>query len=385
MHRTVTKLFSATTTTSIYKPSMLFLSETNVRQCITPSSMMECLEVNRLAYQSITPNGGGFVPSRLGLPYHDQGDWSLFKPAAYYPPSSTGTTPTAAAQEEQDDGITMGLKVVSVRADNPSKRNMPLVPATILVLNAVTGMVDAVVAATYLTGVRTASGSAWATKLCRPDAKHLVIFGAGLQAQCHIDTITTVLGDDCQLERVTIVNRTRERAEALIQANAELYPHLAMDVIVLDDKAAIQQVLEESVDVIVCCTNAATPTLFDGAWLRPNTHVNGIGSYTPDMQEVHPTVVTRCSTVLIDTSETRTVGDLEPLEEMKDDENCPAVIMLGDALNDASSLVLPDASEQTGDLTFYKAVGTAIQDVMVGDWVVKQARKLGIGQSIDMS
>jgi ornithine cyclodeaminase/alanine dehydrogenase-like protein (mu-crystallin family) len=64
-----------------------------------------------------------------------------------------------------------------------------------------------------LTAARTAAGSALATKLCcRPHAKHIVVFGAGLQAECHLEAILLCVNT---LERITIINRSLERANEL--------------------------------------------------------------------------------------------------------------------------------------------------------------------------
>ena len=353
---------------------MLFLSESNVRQCL---SMKDCIEVNRKALASLASNngGGGLVPPRIGLQHHsssntttDVEDWSLFKPAAHY---------------QQQDGYTshMGMKLVSVRAENPS-RGLPLVPATVLVVDPPTGIVEAVLSATYLTAARTAAGSALATQLCCRNAKHLVLFGAGLQAECHIEAIQCVLLQDHPLERITIINRSRDRAEQLAAAVAVAAQQQSIqtNVVLLQDKAAIQRVLQEA-DIVVACTNTMTP-LFDGAWLKKGCHVNGIGSYTPNMQEIDKMTVER-STVLIDTPEARLVGDLKHL--MKEQHHHATPLLLGDVLQNNSLLLSDSNNNNSRDCTFYKAVGTAIQDVMTGHLIVQRAKELGIGQYVDMS
>jgi ornithine cyclodeaminase len=104
----------------------------------------------------------------------------------------------------------MGLKLISLRGKNPAA-GLPTAPATVLTLNAETGYVDAVVASTFLPAVRTAAGSGLATALARPDLKHLVVFGAGMQAEYHIHAITTAIGRPIPL--VTIINRSQARAD----------------------------------------------------------------------------------------------------------------------------------------------------------------------------
>ena len=337
---------------------MLLLSETDVRHCL---SMKDCVEVNRRALAALRPGGGAKVPTRLGLPYYTSSsrneeeakDWSLFKPAAFY----------------GNDSTEMGMKFVSVRADNPSK-GLPLVPATVVLLNATTGEVQAVLGGTYLTGARTAAGSAVATDLVafNKKMKHLVIFGAGLQAECHIEALQCV---QPSISRVTIVNRSRQRAEDLVGG----LPHGIMgSVVLLDDLDGIQNALQDA-DVVVTCTNTETP-LFDGSWLPSGCHVNGVGSYTPAMQEVDMTLVNRCR-VLVDTPESLDVGDLKHL-----DRNKHPWKLLGEVIEDPSWLY---AVTTPNDCTFFKSTGTAIQDILTASLVVDRAKELGFGTEVDMS
>ena len=338
---------------------MLLLSETDVRKCLP---MKDCVDVNRQALASLRPGGEAEVPTRLGLPYYttssreDAQDWTLFKPAAFY----------------KQNNIQMGMKLVSVRANNPSQ-GLPLVPATVFLLDAPSGQVQAVLSGTYLTGARTAAGSAVATDLiCQASdktVKHMVVFGAGMQAECHIEAIRCVQPG---ISRITIVNRTKERAQGLVK---QLPSGVEGRVVLLDDAEGVKHALSDA-DVVVVGTNSFTP-LFDGSWLPAGCHVNGVGSYTPAMQEVDETVVKR-SRVLIDTPESLDVGDLKHLSR----ETHPWKL-LGELVADPSWLN-SDVDESV-DCTFFKSTGTAIQDVLTASLVVDRARELGLGTEIDMS
>jgi ornithine cyclodeaminase len=148
-------------------------------------------------------------------------------------------------------------------------------------------------------------------------------------------------------------------------------------VILLNDTAKIQKVLREA-DVVVTCTNTQTP-LFDGAFLKPGCHINGIGSYTPKMQEVDEVSVRR-SRILMDTLDATTVGDLK---DVLSQHSVPGTI-LGQALKD-KGVWLSQSVPSSVDCTFYKAVGTAIQDVLTAELVVDKALEQGIGIKLDMS
>ena len=170
---------------------MLILSEADVRRCFPVSA---AISANRKALSLLRKDGGAMVPTRIGLPYRAppndsintdasaSEDWSLFKPAAYYPPPQNIHTTTT---DEDHDDIVMGMKLISLRSNNPAKFNKPTGPATIMLLNAETGEVSAIVAATYLTAMRTAAGSALSTELAlksnhdnkRTEGYTLVVFG----------------------------------------------------------------------------------------------------------------------------------------------------------------------------------------------------------------
>lgn len=100
------------------------------------------------------------------------------------------------------------------------------------------------------------------------------------------------------------------------------------------------------------------------------------------MQEIPVHAVNR-SRILIDTNDAKTVGDLKHLS--LDDTSIHPVTLLGDALADATLMHNDHHDTSKFDCTFFKGVGTAIQDVMTADLVMKRARELGIGTEVDMS
>ena len=361
---------------------MLILTEAQVRRCL---SIDNCIAANRVALGSLRRNTidkdtspTALVPSRIGLPRHpnqqlqntSSPDMTLFKPAAYYP------------QEESD--VLMGLKVVSTRAKNGSI-GKPTVPATIIMLDAESGDVNAMLAGTYLTAARTAAGSAIATKLCLDcrgrdrgnvtnTGNHLVVFGAGLQAEMHIRCIHHILPG--QIGKVTIINRTRKRAQdlqELLLADPDT-SQLDLHIIVLEDKDALKEAVETA-DIIVTATNTIQP-LFDWTWVNTNCHINGVGSYLPSSEEVDCNFVRDHCITIVDTIEALQVGDLRYLDESSD----RFAGLLGDVLNDDATI----GSKTRSKCTFFKSCGTAIQDILTSNEVVMTATRLGIGTRIEM-
>ena len=396
---------------------MLVLSEADVRQCL---DMQECININRQALIAIA-TGDAMVPTRLGLPYqtmHNNNDkalgdtpedWTLFKPASLQRP--VGTIDDATDISSNMETISMGMKVVSIRANNVHTGH-PLVPATVLHINPNTGIVDAIVAATYLTAARTAAGSAIAihhyfqnqverlgNKASSAHPQHVVVFGAGLQAEQHLRAIACIF-QYC-IPRVTIINRNIQRSELLKETLVaeELVSSVSIEPLAPENSNLIENTILLSADVIVTCTNTATPlwgtsTISNVAmelkemnqWTDRCCIIAGIGSYTPSMQEIPNHVVNACRQIWIDTPEATNVGDLKHLSSQLDRGSIQGTPeLLGSVLLHQTDKPLVDQPTGNYGLVFYKAVGTAIQDILTADVIVDKARRLDIGTSINMS
>ena len=346
---------------SIYRAGqkMLILGERDVVKAL---DLKECLEINRQALITISEQSS-YVPSRLGMTYPNHPnepsstqDWTLIKPAAFY---------------GENSDLAMGMKVISIRAQNPAN-GLPLTPATILLLDPKSGIVDSTVAGTHITVARTSAGPALAVRAFRPDVQHLVVFGAGAQARCHIELIQLALART--IPKITIINRTLDRAETL-RSHVQAGTDQAIDIILLSDREAKIKALSTA-DVVAATTNTTEPLFDDGSILRRGCLITGIGSYTPYMKEIPSSAVDRCH-VIIDTPEAMAVGDLKHLGTLENTKH--PVTLAGDAWKD------PSLVGNGMDCIFYKAVGTAIQDVLTTRAVVHRATELGLGQRVDMA
>ena len=272
-----TTTFNINNQTKRQKTTMLLLGDKDCRRALDPAV---CLQVNKKALISLTEKTG-VVPSRLGLPYpnnpnnnkttsnddqitnKEAQDWTLIKPAAYYNDHQNKNT------SDDDDDVVMGLKVVSIRAENPSKRGLPLVPATILLLDAPSGIIEATLSGTYITAMRTSAGPALAVQTFQPNMQELVVFGAGAQAICHVQLIELAI--QRTIPKITIINRTIERANELKakieKERNENTPNgqddqMIVETIALNDIDAVASALATA-DVIAATTNATNP-LWDG-------------------------------------------------------------------------------------------------------------------------
>lgn len=257
-----------------------------------------------------------------------------------------------------EQGEALAVKVVSVYPHNPAQGH-PMIYATVLVLEPHTGRPLAVLEGSTLTAIRTGAASGLATRLlAREDAHVLAVFGAGVQARSHIRAVCTVRS----IERVWVYAPTRAHVEALIQELAGQGP------IPGDMRAAESpsQALAEA-DIVCTTTTSATP-VFAEEDLRPGTHINAVGSYTPHMVEIPLEVVARAY-VVVDSRESARAeaGEIaQALARGLLSEN--DLVELGD-------IVLGRRPGRThrDQITLFKSVGLAVQDVVAARAVLENA------------
>ena len=317
------------------------LSEPDVRSAIT---MRQAIEAMREAFGQLSA-GEATVPLRT--PLETEKGVTLFMPA-YLRGSGD-----------------LGAKIVSVYAENPAL-GLPTITAVVIVLDSQTGQPLALMDGTYLTALRTGAASGLATeRLARPDASVVAVFGAGAQARTQLEAVRTVR----PIREVRIVSRTRASAERFA---GELE---GIHVRVMDDRSAAVR----GAHIIIAATTSPTP-VFDGRDVEPGAHVNGIGSYTPEMQEVDATLVQRAR-VVVDSREAALAeaGDLIiPLRQ--------GLITADHIHAELGEIVNGDKPGRTSDdeITFFKSVGNAAQDVVTARWVLQAAEEKGLGTVVTL-
>lgn len=333
------------------------LSEAVLRRVLT---MTEAIEVNRQAFIALAKQQAT-VPTRLIIPHKDLEGATLFKPAHVDTPDLRG----------------LGLKLVGVRPHN-APRGHPTVPGLVVLVDDITCLPAALMDTTYLTALRTAAGSGAATALlARPDASRLVIFGAGAQGKAHLEAMCLVR----KISHVTVWNRTAARAHELVK-EAKEHPNPAISeliYVVAEDDAQISQAVRQA-HIIVAATNSSTP-VFKGEDLQEGTHINAIGAYQPTMQELDPEMVKRSLTVTDNPPAEIFAGTGDygiPLKAGTIQEGC-IVGRLGDALAGHIQVRRSDR-----DITIFKSVGNAVQDIATAAAALKRAKALGLGQECDL-
>ena len=232
------------------------------------------------------------------------------------------------------------------------------------VFSAASGVLRVVLEGDYLGMMRTGAASGVATRvLARADAEVLGVFGAGWQAEGHIEAIAAVR----KLRRVKVFARHADKLTAFCTKMSE---RLQLDVV---PAASPEETVRES-DIVSTITTASTP-LFDAAWLSPGTHINGAGSNSVIRREIGEDVLKVCKPIVVDSVETalKEAGDLLPLLE-KGRLSERQMVELGDILIGAQP-----GRTSPEQITLFESQGMAIQDIAVAVRLEALARERGLG------
>jgi ornithine cyclodeaminase len=314
-------------------------------------AMKDCLRDVEQAFSYLI-EGKTVTPVRTGVEHKKFGATTLYMPSYIEPVDY------------------VAAKVVSIFPDNPAK-GLPALQGVILLTEARTGRHVALMDATYLTVLRTGASSGVATKyLAREDAEVCAVLGCGAQAIGQIQAVMEVR----KLRKLSLFNRTREKAEQLKQTVRELYPDWNGQIEVAAD--ANQAV--ESADVVICSTKSTEP-LFDGHLLKNGTHVNAIGAYQPHMREVDLVTLQKCRKIVVDTLEgaQHEAGDLLIPEASGE----WSFELLHAELGEIVAGQKP-GRETNDEITLYKSVGIACLDTVVAQAVYERAKALQLGTEV---
>jgi len=233
--------------------------------------------------------------------------------------------------------------------------------------DASTGSLRAVIEADRLGMMRTAAASGVATRcLARTEARVLGMFGAGWQAEGHLEAIAAVRA----LDHVKVYSRNGERLQEFCRRMSE---RLALEV---RPGASPEDVVRGS-DLVSTVTTAASP-LFSGDWLAPGTHINAAGSNSLIRRELGEDVLKRCSAIVVDSVETalREAGDLLPwLEKGR--------LHAGQLRDLGQVLVGRQPARTTAEaITLFESQGLAVQDLALAARLESLARVRGLGSEL---
>jgi ornithine cyclodeaminase/alanine dehydrogenase-like protein (mu-crystallin family) len=256
-----------------------------------------------------------------------------------------------------------GLKAVCIFPGNPA-RGLDAHQGTVTLFDGTTGQPTAILDASGITAIRTAAVSALATRLlAAEDARELAILGSGVQAEAHLGAMRAVR----DFERVRIYSPTREHAARLAQRAG----------------AAVADSAESAVrgaDVVVTATNSREPVLRRD-WLAPGAHVNAVGASAPTSRELDTATVAACS-LFVDSRESvlNEAGEYQlALRE-------GAIEGPGHIRAELGEVAAGMHPGRTGseELTLFRSLGLAIEDMAAAERAVENARSRGAGVEVEL-
>jgi ornithine cyclodeaminase/alanine dehydrogenase-like protein (mu-crystallin family) len=262
----------------------------------------------------------------------------------------------------------LGMKVVTYFPDNP-KGGLPGILATIMLFSAETGKLIATMDGSYITAIRTACASAMATKaLANPQTPVLGILGAGVQARAHIEALTRVRS----IERIRIYSPSGMGAPGI---KNDMEPTVKIPI-------EVARSAEEAVrdaDLVATVTTAKQP-IVNRQWLKSGAHINAVGSHRPDLREIDGATLAR-SKIVVDSREAVMAECGDILLAIKENNISSDSIHaeIGEVLAGVKS-----GRTSAGEITLYKSVGIAIQDVAAANLVYRKARELKIGTNVEI-
>ena len=310
-----------------------FLTSEAVRSCV---SMEACIDLMAATMISVS-RGKASMPQRSVVALGSSGNAFVVMPGAI------------------DSPETFGTKLVSFF---PGNKELPAIQGLMVVFNATTGQPKAVVDAAAVTALRTAAASGVATRcLAREDSETLALLGYGVQAEYHLRAIRAVR----PLKRAIVWGRSKDRAEAFAKRNRSL---AGIEIVVAPDaRSAVEQA-----DIVCTVTSSSLPVL-EGRWLKPGTHLNLVGAFSPTTREVDTEAIRRARLfVEIREFALREAGEL--------------LIPIGQGELTADHIVGEIADVVAGsipgrtsadEITAYKSLGNVAQDLATAAYAHEQA------------
>ncbi|KAB2454297.1 ornithine cyclodeaminase family protein [Bacillus sp. CH126_4D] len=324
---------------------MLVISANEQRNLV---NMNEVIEYAALALKEFSAERT-ITPIRGSLPFANEKNTALIMPSVA-------------------DGLeAIGLKVVTVVPEN-KKVGKKTINGIVMLSDFQTGEPLALLEGSYLTMIRTGALSGVATKhLARHNAKTLCIIGTGEQAKGIAEAVFAVR----DIEKVILYNRTEEKAYAFAQYIQERFGKPTY--VHTNANEAISEA-----DIIVTTTNASTPVFSEK--LQKGVHVNAVGSFKPNMQELPSHAIAGASKVVVESKEAalEETGDLQvPIQE--------GLFKASDIHAELGQIISGEKAGRQNDeeITIFKSVGLAVVDIIVAKYLYEKAVESGVGNRIE--
>lgn len=325
--------------------TIVYFSGDDLRAILT---MERCIEAMATAFSALS-SGEASMPLRTSLEMVVDNATALFMPV-YLPGISR-----------------VGVKAITMARNNPAK-GLPLIHAMMMIFDSSSGLPLAVMDGEVLTAMRTGAVSGLATSLlAKKDASTAAVIGTGHQGETQLEAVCTVR----DIRKAYVFDLQIDRAKAFA---AKMQEKLNIEVVVAKSAATLQ-----NADVICTSTSSKNP-VFDDAHVKSGAHINGVGSYKPDMAEIPPQTIARAK-VVVDQRQgcLAEAGDLiQPIQQ--------GIITKEHIHGELGELVTGKISPRENDveITVFKSVGLAVQDLITADLVLKIAQEKKLGTSLSL-
>jgi len=322
-------------------PPLVYLSAADVRRALP---MPDAIAAVREAFVQLS-SGQVAVPPRVRVDAPLENGVALFMPCH--------------AIEQK----LFGLKLVTLFDEN-RRKGLPLIQALVIVADGATGTPLAVMDGSTLTALRTGAASGVATDcLARDDAEVAAVFGAGVQGRTQLEAV-------CCVRRIRRARVYDADASAADRFAAEMTQRLGLPV---QRAASPAEALADA--AVVCTATTSSRPVFQDRELAPGAHINAVGSYKPDVAEIPAETVSRAR-VVVDhrASAIEEAGDLlVPLRR--------GLIRKADLETELGEVLARRAPGRRSaeEITLFKSVGVAAQDLFAAARALANARTLGLG------
>lgn len=266
------------------------------------------------------------------------------------------------------DSKVVGVKILTLFPGNEGTE-LDTHQGAVLLFEAARGRLLAIVDATSITAIRTAAVSGVATRLlAREDAKSLTLVGSGVQARTHLQAMLLAR----PLRRIRVASRDFARAVRFAERESERHG------VTIEPIASVEEAVRGA-DIVCTLTSSRVPVV-KGEWIEAGAHVNAVGSSVPFARELDTEAVVR-SRLFVDRRESAVneAGDfLIPKAEgaVADDH------ILGEIGEVLTGKILGRRTPE--DVTLFKSLGLAIEDVAAARHVYEKARALGQGRFVEL-
>ncbi len=259
----------------------------------------------------------------------------------------------------------LGFKAGGFWAGNKDK-GLPNHQSVIMLFNPETGQPRAIVAANFVTQIRTAAMGAMGCKyLARSDSRVLALVGAGQQGRNQLEAALKVMPS---IEEVLVCDAYRAAAEALVRDMSHCKPRIRV--------AENPQQACTPADVIITATSSFQAIVMDD-WIKPGTHINAIGTDTRGKQELDPQIFSRATVVVDNLEQCCYLGECQHAVDAGIIFRETIRAEIGEIINGTKT-----GRSSASEITILDTSGVAIQDLATAGYALEEALKKGVGRQI---